>query len=52
MWISQYKRDTNLLVNVQRRTPKMIQGLEHLPYKDRLRELRLFSLEKGSSKVT
>ena len=24
----------------------MIRGLEHLPYKDRLRDLRLFSMEK------
>ena len=35
-----------LLGFVQRRATKVIQGMEHLPCKDMLRMLELFSLEK------
>ena len=46
MWNSQYRRDMDLLECVQRRATKMIQGIEHLSYEDRLKELGLLSLEK------
>ena len=46
IWSPPYRRDTDLLGRVQRRATKLIHGMEHLSYEDRLRELGLFSLEK------
>ena len=45
-WSPQHKKDMELLEQVQRRGMKKIRRLGHLTYEDKLRELRLFSLEK------
>ncbi|KAK4809737.1 hypothetical protein QYF61_007105 [Mycteria americana] len=45
LWGPHHKKDMDLFEQVQSRATKMIQGLEHLSYEDRLRELGLLSLE-------
>jgi len=44
LWSPQHKKDMDALGPEE--ATKMIRGLEHLSYEDRLRELGLFSLEK------
>ena len=46
LWAPQCKRDGELLERVRCRAMKMIKGLGHLSYEERLRETGLFSLKK------
>ncbi|KAJ7403500.1 hypothetical protein BTVI_76466 [Pitangus sulphuratus] len=46
LWGTQHRKDICLLERVQVRSTKMIRGMEHLSYEERLRKLALFISEK------
>ncbi|KAJ7416284.1 hypothetical protein WISP_72527 [Willisornis vidua] len=45
-WCPQYRKDINLLEQIQRRAMNLISGMEHLSYEVKLRKLELLGLKE------
>ena len=46
VWCPYNKQDINMLEGVQRRATKLISSIKHLSYRERLKALRMFTLER------